>query len=97
MTKAAKAARAINGLGNTPEEIAANLHGAGFKGVQYNGHECPCGACLREHFEAPIHVGSGSVGDGESKIRHPMSDAAMAFVHNFDIGKYPRLVRKGTK
>lgn len=91
-TIAAQAAALLAGLGETPDEIAAMLLGAGYKGVQEDPTGCPCGACLSDHLGETIFVYSSHVTDtwfSQDNAPH-VSDLIKAF----DAGKYPELVRR---
>jgi hypothetical protein len=97
-----EAANLLNALGDTPDEIAANLRGAGFKGRPKDGQECPCGACLREHFEIPKgergpHVGRAHVTRFYLPATAlpdvgPLSTAMQRFVAEMDAGAYRVLI-----
>jgi len=79
-------------LGDTPDEIAAMLEGAGYLGLRGNPYSCPCGACLSDHLGRPIHVSSESCSNGHESA--PLSEAVMDFVSSFDDGLYPSLEAK---
>jgi hypothetical protein len=94
-TLAEQAAEALNSLGDTPDEIAENLRGAGFRGLQNNGRECPCGSCLQDHFPGVIpHVASTCVYITGTADRGPLGEAVQDFIYRFDAGLYPDLVAK---
>jgi hypothetical protein len=88
---AAQAAQLLAGLGDTPDEIAAMLLGAGYKGVQKDVFDCPCGTCLRDHFDVDVWVYEDTVKDFFNEAGHRPHVAA--FVRAFDAGRYPELVR----
>jgi hypothetical protein len=98
-TIAAQAAELLAGLGDTPDEIAAMLLGAGYKGVQKNSAQCPCGSCLADHFGEELHVklappGPAAVVDARFENRCVVAEHVTQFVLAFDAGKYPQLVAR---
>jgi hypothetical protein len=91
-TIAAQAAALLAGLGETPEEIAAMLLGAGYRGEQVNPFACPCGSCLRDHLGTSVSVRDDFLmAEGEQASLAPQ---VAAFVEAFDAGKYPQLVAR---
>lgn len=98
---ARRAARALEGLG-TPTEMAAAFDAMGFKGVRRNTAECPCGACLREHFgDERLRVSAWDDDGGliyvntEGRIeldgRAKMGTNTREFVRKFDEGAFPEI------
>jgi hypothetical protein len=91
-TIAAQAAELLAGLGSTPDEIAAMLLGAGYKGKRYRPGACPCGSCLYDHLGQTVLVGWFEVGTGKSSTR--LAQHVSALIRAFDAGKYPQLVAR---
>jgi hypothetical protein len=90
---AEQAAELLAGLGDTPEEIAEMLRGAGYKGELRNVWKCPCGSCLREHFGCTVGVdGTGTFVDGSDCVT--ARPQVRAFVRRFDAGDFPDLVAR---
>jgi len=85
------ARQALNDLGATPEEIAENLKGAGFKGITGDPWGCPCGQCLREHFGVPIGVHSSTI-RANNEFAVYFGPKIKAFITNFDARRYRALI-----
>src|SRR3954470_3763872 len=102
-TIAEEAARLLAGLGETPGEIAATLRGAGYRGVQANSAECPCGSCLADHLGATFYVRLDNEldvatvsTDGDINTL-PLATHVRDFVRRFDAGRYPSLIAHPAK
>jgi hypothetical protein len=88
-------------LGDTPDEVAAKLYEAGFKGERETGYSCPIAVYLNSAaaaFEAcvePEDVWLNSVNEFDHVRLHAVPPAAVAdFILKFDGGEYPDLVRR---
>jgi hypothetical protein len=89
----------LDGMGNTPDEIAAFLEGQGCVGDRGHTYRCPVATYVRRVTGrlAVIHTAVVRVGDSETgrtvewtKTPNPVRD----FVARFDGGQYPNLLRR---
>ena len=92
MTLAQQAAEALAGLGETPDEIAAMLLGAGYRGRTNDAYQCPCGSCLKDHLGISVAVGSMRL-TVAPKDSHSLAPQVANFIDLYDAGKYPELVQ----
>lgn len=85
-------------LGNTPDEVAANLNKFGVKGIRKKSCYCPIANYVSGLIGKEIAVNCYvilSLTDWESVTIN--NDVVSVFVRNFDRGKYPELEEKTSK
>ena len=91
-----KALDLLRALGDTPDEIAAFLEGQGFKGVQYQPHNCPVSNYMKEAgFTGVVTTWGGNFFSHEETC--VQYRPAGRFAQAFDQGKYPQLIKRRIK
>ena len=84
---------AVDGLGTTADEIAANLEREGIKGTPAMHDRCPISAYITKHWpQAKPSTGYRAlVLHGDTSSVHRMPPQHGEFITRFDRGAYPHL------